>query len=317
MTSPTSIPACYTVTEQSIDKYEPQETQRVTIVSGQTATVNFNNVLKRGSLEVTKTSEGRAGGGHDLPSIWHIPLRAAVDEYAVTDSTGVARFENVLIGSGYVLEEVDTPIRYVVPDSQTATIEWNEVTHKSVNNVLKKFRVTVTKSDVETGTPQGNGSPGRALVYGLYKGDTLIDSFTTDENGQFTTGYYVCDSDWTIREISPSEGYLLDSTIHKVGAEPELYTIELNDTANDVTEQVIKGDIAIIKHTDDGETQDRNPGIRRRVPGVFEISGSYDNAKESERDVLVCDRERLCSVEKSCLMAPISSARPRAGKAAN
>ena len=88
-------------------------------------------------------------------------------------------------------------------------------------------------------------------MYGLYKGDTLIDSFTTDENGQFTTGYYVCDSDWTIREISPSEGYLLDSTIHKVGAEPELYTIELNDTANDVTEQVIKGDIAIIKHTDD------------------------------------------------------------------
>lgn len=88
-------------------------------------------------------------------------------------------------------------------------------------------------------------------LYGLYKGDTLIDSFTTDENGQFTTGYYVCDSDWTIREISPSEGYLLDSTIHKVGAEPELYTIELNDTANDVTEQVIKGDIAIIKHTDD------------------------------------------------------------------
>ena len=77
--------------------------------------------------------------------------------------------------------------------------------------MLKKFRVTVTKSDVETGAPQGDGSLAGA-VYGLYKGDTLIDSFTTDENGQFTTGYYVCDSDWTIREISPSEGYLLDST---------------------------------------------------------------------------------------------------------
>ena len=114
--------------------------------------------------------------------------------------------------------------------------------------------------------------PLAGAVYGLYKGDTLIDSFTTDENGQFTTGYYVCDSDWTIREISPSEGYLLDSTIHKVGAEPELYTIELNDTANDVTEQVIKGDIAIIKHTDDGGNPDRNSGIRRRVPGILEIS---------------------------------------------
>lgn len=243
-------PGVYTVTEQSIDKYEPQATQRVTIVGGQTATVNFNNVLKRGSLEVTKTSEDGLVEGMTFHLYGTSLSGLPVDEYAVTDSSGVARFENVLIGSGYILEEVDTPIRYVVPDSQTATIEWNEVTHKSVNNVLKKFRVTVTKSDVETGTPQGDGSLAGA-AYGLYKGDTLIDSFTTDENGQFTTGYYVCDSDWTIREISPSEGYLLDSTIHEVGAEPELYEIELNDTANDVTEQVIKGDIAIIKHTDD------------------------------------------------------------------
>ena len=170
-------PGVYTVTEQSIDKYEPQETQRVTIVSGQTATVNFNNILKRGSLEVTKTSEDGLVEGMTFHLYGTSLSGQPVDEYAVTDGNGVARFENVLIGTGYVLEEVDTPIRYVVPDSQTATIEWNEVTHKSVNNVLKKFRVTVTKSDVETGAPQGDGSLAGA-VYGLYKGDTLIDSFT-------------------------------------------------------------------------------------------------------------------------------------------
>ncbi len=290
-------PGVYTVTEQSIDKYEPQETQRVTIVSGQTATVNFNNKLKRGSLEVTKTSEDGLVEGMTFHLYGTSLSGQPVDEYAVTDSSGVARFENVLIGTGYVLEEVDTPIRYVVPDSQTATIEWNEVTHKSVNNVLKKFRVTVTKSDVETGAPQGDGSLAGA-VYGLYKGDTLIDSFTTDENGQFTTGYYVCDSDWTIREISPSEGYLLDSTIHKVGAEPELYTIELNDTANDVTEQVIKGDIAIIKHTDDGETQIETPESGAEFQVFLKSAGSYENARESERDVLVCDENGFAQSKK-------------------
>ena len=220
-----------------------------------------------------------------------------VDEYAVTDSTGVARFENVLIGTGYVLEEADTPIRYVVPDSQTAVIEWNEVTDKTVNNILKKFRVTVTKSDVETGTPQGDGSLAGA-TYGLYKGDTLIDSFTTDENGQFTTGYYVCDSDWTIREINPSEGYLVDSTIHHVGAEPELYTIELNDTANDVTEQIIKGDIAIIKHTDDGETGIETPEEGAEFQIYLKAAGSYDAAKDSERDVLVCDENGFAQSKK-------------------
>ena len=291
------IPGVYTVTEQSIDKYEPQAIQRVTIVGGQTATVTFDNVLKRGSLEVTKTSED--GLVEDMTfhlygtSLSGLP----VDEYAVTDSSGVARFENVLIGSGYVLEEVDTPIRYVVPEAQTATIEWNKITDKTVNNVLKKFRVTVTKSDVETGTPQGDGSLAGA-VYGLYKGDTLIDSFTTDENGQFTTGYYVCDSDWTVREISPSEGYLLDSTIHHVGAEPELYTIELNDTANDVTEQIIKGDIAIIKHTDDGETQIETPEEGAEFLVYLEAAGSYENAKESERDVLICDENGFAQSKK-------------------
>ena len=163
-------PGVYTVTEQSIDKYEPQATQRVTIVSGQTATVTFNNVLKRGSLEVTKTSEDGLAEGMTFHLSGTSLSGLPVDEYAVTDSTGVARFENVLIGTGYVLEEVDTPIRYVVPEAQTATIEWNEVTDKTVNNILKKFRVTVTKSDVETGTPQGDGSLAGA-TYGLYKGD--------------------------------------------------------------------------------------------------------------------------------------------------
>lgn len=290
-------PSVYTVTEQSIDKYEPQATQRVTIVSGQTATVTFNNVLKRGSLEVTKTSEDGLAEGMTFHLSGTSLSGLPVDEYAVTDSTGVARFENVLIGTGYVLEEVDTPIRYVVPEAQTATIEWNEVTDKTVNNILKKFRVTVTKSDVETGTPQGDGSLAGA-TYGLYKGDTLIDSFTTDENGQFTTGYYVCDSDWTIREINPSEGYLVDSTIHHVGAEPELYTIELNDTANDVTEQIIKGDIAIIKHTDDGETGIETPEEGAEFQIYLKAAGSYDAAKDSERDVLVCDENGFAQSKK-------------------
>ena len=290
-------PGVYTVTEQSIDKYEPQATQRVTIVSGQTATVTFNNVLKRGSLEVTKTSEDGLAEGMTFHLSGTSLSGLPVDEYAVTDSTGVARFENVLIGTGYVLEEVDTPIRYVVPEAQTATIEWNEVTDKTVNNILKKFRVTVTKSDVETGTPQGDGSLAGA-TYGLYKGDTLIDSFTTDENGQFTTGYYICDSDWTIREINPSEGYLVDSTIHHVGAEPELYTIELNDTANDVTEQVIKGDIAIIKHSDDGETGIETPEEGAEFQIYLKAAGNYDAAKDSERDVLVCDENGFAQSKK-------------------
>ena len=252
------MPGIYTVTEQSYDKYVPQESHRVTVLAGQTATVSFNNVLRRGDLTVTKTSEDGLNQGVKFHLFGTSLSGLPVDEFAVTDENGVATFKDVLIGTGYTLEEMDTAIRYVIPDSQSASVEWNSVTNKSFSNILKKFNVTVTKTDAETGTPQGDASLAGA-VYGIYKGEELIDTYTTDENGQFTTKYYICDNDWTVREISPSEGYLLDTAIHKVGAEPELYTVELNSTANDVNEQVIKGNIAIIKHTDNGETQIETP----------------------------------------------------------
>lgn len=281
-------PGVYTVTEQAVDKYEPQAVQRVTIVSGQTSTVHFNNVLKRGDLTVTKTSEDGLVEGMKFRLYGTSLSGLPVDEYAVTETGGVAKFEDVLIGSGYVLEEVDTAIRYVVPEAQSAAVRWNEVTGKSVRNILKKFRVTGTKSDVETGTAQGNASLAGA-TYGLYKGDTLIDSYTTDENGSFTTAYYICDDDWTIREINPSEGYLLDSAVHKVGAEPELYTVELNTAANDVTEQVIKGSISLIKHIGDGATQIEMPEAGAEFQVFLKSAGGFESAKESERDILTCD----------------------------
>ena len=284
------MPGVYTVTEQSIDKYVPQEVHRVTVVAGQVATVNFNNVLKRGNLQVIKSSEDNLVEGVKFHLYGTSLAGIAVDEYAVTDKNGVATFKDVLISGStpYTLEEVDTAIRYVVPEKQTAPIQWKEVTNRDFTNILKKFSVTVTKSDREKGTAEGDAKLSGA-VYGIYKGDTLVDKYVTDSDGQFTTKEYVCDSDWTIREITPSEGYLLDKTIHKVGAEPKLFTIEHNLVANDVTEQVMKGNIAIIKHTDDGETKIETPEKGAEFEIYLKSSGSFEKADKDERDTIVCD----------------------------
>ena len=284
------MPGVYTVTEQSIDKYVPQETHRVTVVAGQVATVNFNNVLKRGDLQVVKSSEDNLVEGVKFHLYGTSLADIAVDQYAVTDANGVATFKDVLISGSepYTVEEVDTEIRYVVPENQTAAIQWKSVTKRDFSNILKKFTVTVTKSDKEEGTAQGDATLAGA-VYGIYKGETLVDKYVTDANGQFTTKEYICDTDWTVREITPSEGYLLDKTIHKVGADPKLYEVEHNLTANDVTEQVMKGNIAIIKHTDDGETKIETPEKGAEFEVYLKSSGSYDAAEEDERDTLVCD----------------------------
>ena len=412
-------PGSYTVTEIVADEYEPQEVRTVTIVSGQTATVTFNNVLKRGSLQVTKDSEdglvegvqfklsGTSLSGlpveqyavtnangvatfEDVLISGHAPYvleevntaeryivpenqtaaiewnevtnnyfynelkrgdlkvtktaedglvegmkfhlygtslsGAKVDEYAYTDENGIAMFYGVLIGEGYTLEEVNTNIRYVVPAKQTADIAWNEVTNKTFENILKKFRVDVFKVDgyLFWGDPEDEESGGlvpvsavpmslavdsdqmvneygwpygvtqgdatlEGAVYGLYNNGVLVDTYTTDKNGYFLTDYYVCGDNWYLQEITPSEGYLLDDTRYHIDCSAYEYTVELNTEYVDVYEAIVRGKIAIIKHCDDGSTKIETPEEGAVFAVYLKSAGSYDNAEEKERAILFCD----------------------------
>ena len=282
-------PGAYTITETEYEQYEPQEVRRITVVSGQVTTVTFSNTLRRGDLTVKKTAEDGLVEGLKFRLSGTSLSGIEVNSFAVTDENGVATFKDVLIGTGYTLEEVDTPTRYVVPDKQTAAIEWNKVTEKSFDNDLKKFNVTVTKSDSEKGLPQGDASLAGAK-YGIYKGNQLIDTYTTDANGSFTTKYYICGDDWTIREINPSEGYLINTESLHIGAEAKLYTVEYNIAKPlDSYEDIIKGKVAIIKHCDDGSTKIETPEVGAEFEVYLKAAGSYENAKETERDILVCD----------------------------
>lgn len=283
-------PGTYTVTEQTYDKYEPQKSQKVTVVAGQTAKVNFNNVLRRGDLKIVKSAEDNFVEGITFRLYGTSLAGVKVDERAVTDKSGVATFKSVPVSGDtpYTIEELNTPNRYVIPAKQTAPIVWNEVTNRSFNNILKKFTVTITKSDSEKGIAQGNATLAGA-VYGIFKGDTLVDEYVTDENGQFTTKEYPCGDDWFIKEIAPSEGYLLDTTVHSVGSEPNNYKIEHNLISMKVTEEVIKGDIFIIKHTDNGDTQIETPESGATFEVYLKSAGSFKKANDDERDIIVCD----------------------------
>lgn len=187
----------------------------------------------------------------------------------------------------YTISEKNVPVRYVVPADQTATLTADATTTKTFKNILKKFTVEVTKQDSETTSAQGDGTLAGA-VYGLYKDGELVDIYTTDENGYFKTKEYVC-GNYTVQEISPSEGYLLDETVYSVGAEAENYFIEHNPLSMTVTEDVIKGNIAMIKHSDDGSTQIETPEVGAEFEVYLKSSGSYANAVETERDYLTCD----------------------------
>ncbi len=231
-----------------------------------------------GSMKIVKTSEdGKVSG---------IRFRVTgngVDTTVQTGTDGTITVPDLKAGS-YTVTELDVPDQYVQPKAQTVTVEVNKTATVSFSNVLKKWKATITKVDTETGAAQGDASLAGA-VYGVYRGSDLIDQYTTNASSQFMTKEYACGDDWYIQEISPSRGYLLDTTKYPVGAEPEKYTLEHNQIAIGVNEQAIKGKVQIHKQYETLEgTPEDEAGAEFQV--YLKSAGSYDKAKASERDTI-------------------------------
>ncbi|MFR0999400.1 MAG: SpaA isopeptide-forming pilin-related protein [Ruminococcus sp.] len=282
----------YTVSEINVNtRYEVPKAQNVTLTSGDvdlTVNVKFNNQLKTGSIKINKHSEDNQNGDREFTITGNgktYTIKTGSDGIAILSDIPVYNSNNEKIV--YTISEKNVPIRYVVPAEQTATLTADATTTKTFKNILKKFTVEVTKQDAETVSAQGNATLVGA-VYGLYLDGELVDQYVTDENGYFKTKEYVCGT-YTVQEISPSEGYLLDETVYSFGAEAENYFIEHNPLSMTVTEDVIKGNIAMIKHSDDGSTQIETPEVGAEFEVYLKSSGSYANAVETERDHLTCD----------------------------
>ena len=249
------------------------------------------SITPLGDMKLVKTSEDGIVAGINFT----VTGAKGFSKTVTTNANGEIDISDLAPGKYTITEEnID---RYVPNQSQTITVSSNKTSSVSFYNILKKFRVTVTKQDYEKGHAQGDAKLSGA-VYGLYKGDELVAQYTTDSNGSFTTDYYVCGTDWTIKEISPSEGYLLNDTVYRVGADPRDYNIEYN-TAPDMTvmEQVIKGKISIIKHTDNGETQIETPEKGAEFQVYLKSAGSFVNADKDERDTIVCDEDGFASTK--------------------
>lgn len=256
-------------------------------VDPQTFSINVN--VEFGNLKISKSSEDEI--------IKNIPFTVKGNGKTynlTTDANGNAELKNIPVGT-YQIYEGDI-LRYVKQITQTVTVTNGNTAMVSFNNKLKKFRVKVVKSDIEKGKAQGDAKLSGAK-YGIYKGNQLIDTYTTDENASFTTKYYVCDTDWTIRELESSEGYLVNDEVYKVGADPKLYEVEYNTTANNVVEQVKKGKIAIIKHTDDGSTQIETPEKGAEFQVYLKSAGSFVNADKDEKDTIICDEDGFASTK--------------------
>ena len=226
----------------------------------------FSLEIKAGALQLVKTSEdGKVEG---IP--FHISGNG-VEKDVVTGPDGTIKVDNLQAGNYTVTEKA--PDKYVQPQSQQVTVYPGQTSSVSFSNILKKFTVEMQKKDSGHNKPrsteyeaQGDATLDGA-VYGMFKGETLLDTYTTANGGKFTTKEYPCGPDYSIREISPSEGYLLDETVYPVGAEPGNFTLENNSIPMTATEDVILGSIAITKHTDQPAIPDQEePAPQSEAP---------------------------------------------------
>lgn len=156
----------------------------------------------------------------------------------------------------------------------------------SLANVRTTGSITITKEDSETGAIAQGDATLSGAVYGLYARNnivhpdghtgilytagTLVATFpATDENRQarlnnlYLGNYYV-------KEITPSTGYLLDTKEYDVAVTYEGQDVPNVVRTSTVTEDVIKGNIRLVKHL-----QEKNPSAASR-PQVPEVGAEFD-----------------------------------------
>lgn len=235
-----------------------------------------NNVIGNYSFSASDSAVSVEVSGNQLILRSVSPLSAPVTVVAIRNSAYTAASTFTPYGST-TRQDIVVGVEAVGGMTGYLTLKANH----------KEFRITVTKEDGLTGTAQGDGTLAGA-VYGLYHGDTLIETCTTDANGQFTTGYYEAGEGWTIREIAPSPGYLLDTTVYPVPATADQLPTIKNDLTLTVKENPILGRFSISKLAVNSAAGTEAPETGATFEVFPKSVGSYEAAAESERDILTC-----------------------------
>ena len=181
--------------------------------------------------------------------------------------------------------------------------KWPETAEESYSNYrlaykpvlkdkYKKVKMTVWKKDSETGSTAQGDATLEGAVYGVYSDEActkLVKSYKTNAKGTFETDYYRCGVNMYLKEITPPEGYLKNEKVYTITKDGQQFTNEYNSAETQVDEDVVKGDVAIIKGMGNGKPGIVSPENSAQFQIYLSSAGSYEKAKTTERDILTTD----------------------------
>lgn len=181
--------------------------------------------------------------------------------------------------------------------------KWPETAEESYSNYrlaykpvlkdkYKKVKMTVWKKDSETGSTAQGDATLEGAVYGVYSDAActkLVKSYRTNAKGTFETDYYRCGVNMYLKEITPPGGYLKNEKVYTITKDGQQFTNEYNSAETQADEDVVKGDVAIIKGMGNGKPGIVSPENNAQFQIYLASAGSYDKAKATERDILTTD----------------------------
>lgn len=156
----------------------------------------------------------------------------------------------------------------------------------------KKVKMTVWKKDSETGSTAQGDATLKGAVYGVYSDAActkFVKSYKTNAKGTFETDYYRCGVNMYLKEITPPEGYLKNDKVYTITKDGQQFTNEYNSAETQVDEDVVKGDVSIIKGMGNGLAGIVAPENKAQFQIYLASAGSYERAKATERDILTTD----------------------------
>ena len=216
--------------------------------------------------EQPQSGKIRIAKGNANPEMGDYPLGGAVFEIQddngntvaeiTTDSNGYGETGYLPLGE-YTVRETIAPYGYILNDEvftatlsyagQTVSVVYDDI---QVNEMPQTGTITIMKRDSETDDiPQGDASLNGAIFEIYDSGGNLVDQLDCGDTLKATSQALPLGT-YTIKEIQAPEGYLLNDTAYTVEIAYSNQNVDVNHLSYIISDDVIKGQIAITKFAD-------------------------------------------------------------------
>ena len=237
--------------------YLVADPQNVTVTYAETKEVSIENKEKSGSIVVHKTTEGQKNiEGIKFYIRGTSDTGREIDIPAVTDENGIAKFENVPIGTYKVIEDKETvPYGYLVADEKEVKVEYAQTIDETILNAEQTGTVQVhKKTDGMTNIEgirfilSGVSDTGREIRIeavtdkdGLAKFEGVpIGTYTITEDGSTVPyGYLVADS----KQVTVTYAQTVDADMFN---EKVPDTPNTGSSDNDIDGRTVLGGVVVI-----------------------------------------------------------------------